>query len=308
MSKKTPLWAVAAEVRKIVDPVDLGSEVMHYSIPALDESGTALRDESVSIRSAKLLLSGDEVLISKLNPRKSRVVLVDKFNLPTVSSTELVGLRPYGIDRRFLYYFLQGEATRQQLDSMVQSVTRSHQRVGPDDILRLAISLPDIEMQQRIADFLDVETTRIDSLTDLVKSAVGLLDTRLRLRVLDLVGMSVAGGGLTTVPLKYLSLAISVGIVITPARWYVDGDGVVALRGLNVRPGAINTEDLVQISQEGHALHAKSRLRSGDVVVVRTGQTGVAAVVPESLDGCNCIDLVIVRPKPGIKLVTWRLC
>ncbi|MDE2223158.1 MAG: restriction endonuclease subunit S, partial [Candidatus Omnitrophica bacterium] len=32
-------------------------------------------------------------------------------------------------------------------------------------------------------------------------------------------------------------------------------------------------------------------------VVVRTGQTGTAAVVPPELDGINCIDLIIIRPK-----------
>jgi type I restriction enzyme S subunit len=37
-------------------------------------------------------------------------------------------------------------------------------------------------------------------------------------------------------------------------------------------------------------------LRAGDVVVVRTGQAGVAAVVPTELHGANCIDLLIIRP------------
>ena len=34
-------------------------------------------------------------------------------------------------------------------------------------------------------------------------------------------------------------------------------------------------------------------------MVVRTGQAGAAAVVPPELDGCNCIDLVVVRPSIG---------
>lgn len=31
--------------------------------------------------------------------------------------------------------------------------------------------------------------------------------------------------------------------------------------------------------------------------MVRTGKTGIAAVIPDELDGANCIDLIIVRPK-----------
>jgi type I restriction enzyme S subunit len=66
-----------------------------------------------------------------------------------------------------------------------------------------------------------------------------------------------------------------------------------------VQPGRIITDDLVRISDEGHGENLKSRLQTGDVVVVRTGQAGAAAVVPASLDGANCIDLILVRPGSG---------
>jgi type I restriction enzyme S subunit len=96
-------------------------------------------------------------------------------------------------------------------------------------------------------------------------------------------------------PLKYLVRQVSVGIVITPAKWYVDTGGVPALRGLNVRPGRIVPEDVVRISDIGDVENRKSRLNAGDVVVVRTGQAGAAAVVPREFDGANCIDLIIIR-------------
>ncbi|WP_182882682.1 restriction endonuclease subunit S [Microbispora sp. H10949] len=105
----------------------------------------------------------------------------------------------------------------------------------------------------------------------------------------------------TIAPLKYLAESISVGIVITPAVWYVNEGGIPALRGVNIRPGRIVKDGLVQISHDGHAANKKSRLRAGDLVVVRTGQAGAAAVVPVELDGSNCIDLIIIRP--GCKLV-----
>lgn len=104
------------------------------------------------------------------------------------------------------------------------------------------------------------------------------------------------GNSHNLVPLKHLVESVTVGIVVTPAAWYVDSGGVPALRGVNVKPGRIDDKDLVHISDEGHLVHRKSRLRAGDLVVVRTGQAGAAAVVPEELDGSNCIDLVIVRP------------
>ncbi|URM99337.1 restriction endonuclease subunit S [Actinomadura madurae] len=96
--------------------------------------------------------------------------------------------------------------------------------------------------------------------------------------------------------MKYLVDRVNVGIVITPAAWYVPEGGVPALRGLNIEAGRIKRDDLVRISHEGDVANEKSRLHSGDIVVVRTGQAGAAAVVPPDLDGTNCIDLVIIRP------------
>lgn len=99
---------------------------------------------------------------------------------------------------------------------------------------------------------------------------------------------------------------LTVGIVVKPARWYVvNGDGVPALLMRNVQRGWIDTGDLTYISHAGHAAHVKSRLRTGDVVAVRSsgsvGRTGDAAVVPGELDGANAIDLLIARPGPSLR-------
>jgi type I restriction enzyme S subunit len=90
---------------------------------------------------------------------------------------------------------------------------------------------------------------------------------------------------------------ITVGVVVKPASNYVKS-GVIALRSLNVKPNRIDTSDVVYFSEEDNSNKlAKSKLNKGDVVVVRTGNTGTAAVIPKELDGCNCIDLLIASPK-----------
>jgi len=96
---------------------------------------------------------------------------------------------------------------------------------------------------------------------------------------------------------------ITVGIVVKPASLYVssEGGGVPALRSLNVLPHRIVTDDLVHISEVGHANHLKSSLSPGDVVVVRSGRPGDAAVVPEGFDELNCIDLIICGPSEHLE-------
>ena len=59
--------------------------------------------------------------------------------------------------------------------------------------------------------------------------------------------------------------------------------GVPFLRSLNVKPFRIDRTDIRYISSDFHARIAKSRLRPGDVVIVRTGNPGTAAVIPEWL-------------------------
>jgi type I restriction enzyme S subunit len=52
---------------------------------------------------------------------------------------------------------------------------------------------------------------------------------------------------------------------------------------------------LIAISPEFHERIKKSALAPGDVVVVRSGNVGVACVIPEYLSEANCSDLVVVK-------------
>lgn len=51
----------------------------------------------------------------------------------------------------------------------------------------------------------------------------------------------------------------------------------------------------------------KSELHTDDVVIVRTGVPGTCSVIPPELDGCNCSDLVIVRPNKKL-IDPYYLC
>ncbi len=102
-------------------------------------------------------------------------------------------------------------------------------------------------------------------------------------------------------PCKDLMDKITVGIVVKPADLYVAaGRGVRALRSLNVLPGRFVLDEVVEISVEGHAAHQKSALSAGDIVIVRTGRPGDAAVVTPELADTNCIDLILAKPGPSI--------
>jgi type I restriction enzyme S subunit len=101
---------------------------------------------------------------------------------------------------------------------------------------------------------------------------------------------------------------ISVGIVVKPKDYYVPvGEGTKAFRSANVREGYVEDSNWVYISDEGHLKNKKSTLRTGDVLVVRTGYPGTACVVPEAYDGTNCIDIIFARPDTN-QILSEYLC
>jgi type I restriction enzyme, S subunit len=97
------------------------------------------------------------------------------------------------------------------------------------------------------------------------------------------------------IALQDLAQEITVGFVGPMVSEYVP-NGIPFLRSLNVEPYRINCVELMYISESFHQRIKKSALAPGDVVIVRTGKPGTAAVIPDTLPISNCSDLVIVRP------------
>ena len=92
---------------------------------------------------------------------------------------------------------------------------------------------------------------------------------------------------------------VTVGHVGSMASEYVE-TGVPFLRSKNVEPFGVDWNDMRYVSPGFHQRLKKSALSPGDVVIVRTGKPGTAAVIPNSLPEANCSDLVIVRPGPDL--------
>lgn len=166
--------------------------------------------------------------------------------------------------------------------------------ISASGIEEITIPLPPLSDQIRIAEIL----SQAESLIAQRKQSISLLDELLKSTFLEMFGDPVRNekGWEMMSGEKYLD-KLTVGVVIKPASHYVD-KGVIALRSLNIKPNRIDLNNLVYFSKESNEKElAKSILRTGDVVFVRTGVTGTAAIIPKELDGCNCIDLIITRPK-----------
>ncbi|MHA6762199.1 restriction endonuclease subunit S [Streptacidiphilus sp. PAMC 29251] len=285
--------------RVLPEGTDAEFRFRYIDISSVDGLGNvSIPDEDVTFGNApsraRRLAPVGSVIVSTVRTYLKAIASVPESDDPLVFSTGFAVLEAKGgVDWRYLAYYCR---SRPFIDAVVaRSVGVSYPAISPSEVGDLPVSLPELEEQRRIAEFLDAETARIDQLVAKRSKMRGLLALRRERIVETVLGLEPEGRQSLT-PLKYLAAKVTVGIVVTPAKWYVDAGGVPALRGLNVKPGRIDIENLVSISAEGNAGNIKSRLSAGDVVIVRTGQAGAAAVVPQQLDGANCIDLILVRP------------
>ncbi len=154
-------------------------KVKHYSLPNIHEEGDGQLEDPDEISSQKKILTGKEVLISKLNPENGMVVLPEFNNHTAIASTEFVDMSTYDdVLRKFGYYFYSSQNVRQYLSSEAQSVTLSHKRVKPRVIQRIPFPEPPGEEQEAIVDFLDREINNIDSLIKEKRKLIDLIEEK----------------------------------------------------------------------------------------------------------------------------------
>lgn len=97
-----------------------------------------------------------------------------------------------------------------------------------------------------------------------------------------------------------LARRVTVGHVGPMKDRYVNS-GVPFLRSQNVRENRFDPAGLLFIPPEFHDELAKSKLRPGDLAVVRSGSVGVTCVIPDHIQDANCADLVIIQEPMGVE-------
>ena len=224
---------------------------------------------------------------------RTRGAFVEKHQLPLCLNTSTIRFKAIeGVsDLCFLRFWLNGHEFRSQITKLVTGTAQ--QNFGPSHLKAIKITLPPLEEQRRIAEILD----RAQSLISKRREAIGQLDTLPQAIFIEMFGDPVTNPkGWKIKICKSICSRITVGIVVQPASYYQEY-GVPALRSQNIKQNSISTDNLVFFSQiDNETKLAKTRVRSGDVVLVRTGQPGTAAIIPEELDGVNAIDLLITTP------------
>jgi type I restriction enzyme, S subunit len=177
----------------------------------------------------------------------------------------------------------------------------------------LLFAFPPTAEQNRIADFLDGQTAKIDALIGEQQRLIELLKEKRQTVISHAVTKGLNPDApmrpsgiewLGEIPIHWDSAMLTrvakrvvVGIAEAATYAYVD-EGVPILRSTNIRPGRIAGE-VLQIAPEFSEDRGSKRIEARDLVTVRTGNAGVTAVIPEHLAGCQCFTMLITTLESG---------
>jgi type I restriction enzyme S subunit len=210
--------------------------------------------------------------------------------------------------QRFMLYILRAASSLNVFTASEGKSTIAH--LTAETLRGYRFAFPPYQEQKRIVDFLDVETSKIDSLIAEQEKLLTLLAEKRQATISHAVTRGLKSdtlmkdSGLTwlgDVPahwevkrLKTISPFITVGIVVNPSD-YVSEEGLPFIYGGDISEGKISLDNCRKITPEDSQRQSKTMLESGDLLTVRVGAPGVTAVVPQSCSGGNCASVMLVR-------------
>jgi len=229
-----------------------------------------------------------------------------------VCGYHLAMLRPgERLHPKFLFWVMASSYGREALSVNASGVTRYGLTYGA--IKDVAIPVPPIEEQRRIADFLDEQVARIDEAISAI-----VVERELQSEVpgavfTDLLSEWIPGFadhlGLETGALSNGWRVDKLGHVLRqftngyvgPTRDILIDDGIPYIQSLHIKKGVIDFERRPYfVSEEWHNERPRIHLGVGDVLIVQTGDIGSIAVVPEGFMDASCHALLIARPRQDL--------
>lgn len=282
-----------------VSPKDMKSDVILSAEECITEAG--LRGSSTK------LIEPGEVLIVVRSGILQHTVPVAINDVAVALNQDMKALRP-DVERclpRFLFHWIKG------LNDILLSVWLKQgatvESVEHAYLANTLFPLPAIAEQNRIVQFLDQETGKIDALVAEQERLMELLKEKRQ----AVISHAVTKGLNPNAPMKpsgidwigdipahwdsgsliRIAKRIIVGIAEAATHAYSES-GVPILRSTNIRAGRI-IGDILFVDPAFANDRGSKQIYGGDLVTVRTGNAGVTAVIPPALSGCQCFTMLV---------------
>ena len=247
-----------------------------------DRSDRRVNEETFERLKCSPVRQGD-ILVARMPDPLGRACIVPAGLGPAITVVDVAVLRcdPALADRRYVAYAINSQPTRGQIESLQDGATR--QRIPRKVLGRIRIPLPDLRQQRTLADYLDRETSQIDTLVDEQQHLIELLRERR-----DAAWEKSLSLDAPNLPLRRVLESIvdgPFGSALTSSH-YADS-GVRVIRLGNIGLLEFKAADEAYISEEYAEALSQHAAQAGDVVIAGLGDEkmplGRATVVPPSL-------------------------
>ena len=309
------------------ETTDPAFEMSYVDISSVDAvrgivSSEDLVFEDAPSRARRIVRDGDTI-VSTVRTYLRAIAPVRDRAPNTIVSTGFAVVRPRRVTPAFMSYALREPGFVEAI--VARSVGVSYPAVNASEIGTLPIPLPAGDEQDAIADFLDRETAKIDTLVAKKRTLI----ERLKEKRTALISRTVTRGlppdaaraaGLDphpklkpsgidwlgdvpehwTLPPLYMRYQVDLGKMLNEAT--ISGEHLVPyLRNVDVQWDRINVSDLPEMDI-GPWEFARYTVRRGDLLVCEGGEVGRAALVQDTADGLGYQKaLHRLRPLSGVE-------
>lgn len=284
-----PAW----QIQPMSDVFTEISEKNHPEMPVLSIQqgvGTVLRDSSdrnilydkSNLKNYKAMQKGDYII-----HLRSFEGGLECSNHDGISSPAYRILRPKTIlPAAYRDYFRSYEFIHNKLAVSVVGI-RDGKNIDMDTFWQISMSVPCIEEQQKIADFL----SSVDDVISTSEKEVTTLETQKKAVMKKIFSQEVRfkkpdGSIFPEWEVKLLGEIADVsklaGFEFTKYVSYSENGNIVAIRGLNVKSGHLILDDVKYLDGSDFSKLDRSKLFIDDIIFTYVGTIGDAALVPEN--------------------------
>ncbi len=285
-----------------VKPSDFPDEEFElYSIPAHDRGGPEIA-LGAEIGSSKQIVQPGDVMVSKIIPHIRRARVVGQLaGRRQIASGEWIVFRGSAFDPAYLRHFLLSDGFHSQFMNTVAGVGGSLVRARPAHVKSIALPVPPLPEQRRLAAILDHADTlrskrgqvlaRVDSLTQSIfHDMFGAQSTAQRVELNQMASVVTKGTTPTTVGLNFSKA------------------GVPFLRAQNLQRGTVAfAKDDLYIPTAAHETLKRSWIEPGDLLISIAGTIGRVALVPAGSMTMNCNQAVAIVRLRSPEVAPWLL-
>lgn len=207
---------------------------------------------------------------------------------------KLFALEPFDfMEPRYIYYFYHTSDFQEQFKSKMTGLIGG---VSIGKFKEIDIPIPPLPIQKKIVKLLDSAfekiTTAKENSEQNLQNAKDVFESSLR-TIFSSHNWKEANLGDHN--------DVVVGYVGPISKEYTNNpEDVILLSTKNVHFEGINLDKLTYINRKFHEKNKKSQLSPGDILVSRHGESGQAAMIPESIKEAHALNVIVVKKSKDI--------